>query len=603
MLHALLGATGKRSQRWLAAETGLGLGTVNAVSRELRALGLIAEEGITEPGLEALAPYRVDNAVIMAAGLSQRFAPISYEKPKGLLRVRGEVLIERQIRQLLEAGIGDITVVVGYKKEYFFYLAKKFGVKIVVNNEFASRNNNGTLWAVRDRLRNTYICSSDDYFTVNPFESFVYAAYYAAVWVDGPTQEWCIEAGPGGRITGVQVGGADAAVMLGQAYFDAAFSKQFIKALEEVYDDADTAGKLWESIFVEHVDQLDMRVRLFDEGVIHEFDSLDELSAFDPDFIENVDSQIFDNIAKTLDCSRAAIGDFFALKQGLTNLSCHFSVGGAEYVYRHPGAGTEKLVDRAAERAALESARELGLDSTFLAADEVEGWKISRFVPNARNLDPANAEEVGEAMRMMRTLHDSGVVMEREFNFVEQGQNYQRMLEEFGPIDVPGYWELAGKVQVLKDFADSDGFELVPSHNDFFHLNFVIDEDGKTHLIDWEYAGMSDEANDYGTFVVCSQLDRAMADHALEVYFGREPTGRERRHFGAYVVFAGWCWYVWSLLKEREGDDVGEWLYIYYRHAVDTIDELLAAYQGSGEDVFEILPMPGADVTVETVEG
>ena len=73
-------------------------------------------------------------SLVMAAGLSSRFAPISYERPKGVLKVRGEVLIERQIRQLLEAGIDDITVVVGYKKEEFFYLEDLFGVKVVVND-------------------------------------------------------------------------------------------------------------------------------------------------------------------------------------------------------------------------------------------------------------------------------------------------------------------------------------------------------------------------------------------------------------------------------------------------------------------------------------
>lgn len=66
---------------------------------------------------EQLRPYKVDNAIIMAAGMSSRFVPLSLEKPKGLLEVRGEVLIERQIRQLQAAGIDDITVVVGYKKE------------------------------------------------------------------------------------------------------------------------------------------------------------------------------------------------------------------------------------------------------------------------------------------------------------------------------------------------------------------------------------------------------------------------------------------------------------------------------------------------------
>ena len=74
--------------------------------------------------------YTVDNAVILAAGLSSRFAPLSYEKPKALIEVRGEILIERQIRQLKEAGIKEVFLVTGYKKEMFDYLKGKFGVHI-----------------------------------------------------------------------------------------------------------------------------------------------------------------------------------------------------------------------------------------------------------------------------------------------------------------------------------------------------------------------------------------------------------------------------------------------------------------------------------------
>lgn len=43
--------------------------------------------------------YKVDNAIIMAAGGSSRFAPLSYETPKALTEVKGEILIERQIMQ------------------------------------------------------------------------------------------------------------------------------------------------------------------------------------------------------------------------------------------------------------------------------------------------------------------------------------------------------------------------------------------------------------------------------------------------------------------------------------------------------------------------
>lgn len=59
------------------------------------------------------------NAIILAAGKSSKFAPFTYEKPKGLFCVKGEILIERQIEQLQNAGIKDIYIVVGYMKENF----------------------------------------------------------------------------------------------------------------------------------------------------------------------------------------------------------------------------------------------------------------------------------------------------------------------------------------------------------------------------------------------------------------------------------------------------------------------------------------------------
>ena len=581
VLQALHNADAALTQRRIHERTELSLGTVNATVRELEARGYAVDRRITDAGLEALEPYRVSNAVIMAAGLSKRFAPISYERPKGTLRVRGEVLIERQIRQLHEAGITDITVVVGYKKEYFFYLAEQFGVTIVVNDAYLTRNNNSSLWRVRKRLGNTYICSSDDYFTSNPFEPYVYKAYYSAQYVEGPTQEWCISTGPGDRITGATVGGRDAWTMLGHAYFDRAFSATFTRILEEVYDLPRTAPLLWESIYLDHVKELDMVIRRYPAGMINEFDSVDEIRSFDPMFMENVDSKVFDTISSALGCAKSQIRDFYPLKQGITNLSCHFAVDDREYVYRHPGIGTDKIVDRRAETAALELAGRLGLDRTFLTSDPAEGWKISRFIPRARNLDVTSNAELARAMRMDRALHDSGEHLDRVFDFVTEGLRYESILSRSGPIDVPGYAELRDKVMRLKECADADGFPRVPSHNDFFHLNFLVGEDGGLDLIDWEYAGMSDVAADFGTMVVCGELSAGRADSALRAYFGRTPTEREHRHFWSYVVFAGWCWYVWALLKESEGDDVGEWLFIYYRHAADYVDRLLAEYEST----------------------
>lgn len=89
------------------------------------------------------------NAIILSACKSNRFARFVYEKPKGLFKVKGEILIERQIEQLREAGINDIYVVVGYMKEKFFYLEQKYGVHLVVNNTFSKNGNVLSLYVVR----------------------------------------------------------------------------------------------------------------------------------------------------------------------------------------------------------------------------------------------------------------------------------------------------------------------------------------------------------------------------------------------------------------------------------------------------------------------
>ena len=531
----------------------------------------------------ALGPYRVDNAIIMAAGLSSRFAPISYETPKGLLTVRGEVLIDRQIRQLQEAGVTDITVVVGYKKERFAYLADAFGVDIVANDLYAQRNNNYTLWLVRDRLANTYVCSSDDYFEQNPFERYVRGAYYAAQYVAGPTEEWCLRTDADGRIIGVEVGGADAWVMLGHVYFDRAFSRAFARILDVEVEDPTTADRLWESIYADHLDELSMAIRRYDEGVIREFDSLDELTAYDPAFMQAVDSTVLDNITDTLHCARTDLSGFHPIKKGLTNLSFHFAVGDDEYVYRYPGVGTDKFINRRAEADAEAVAARMGVDGTFVHEDVQDGWKISHFVRNARTIDPTDPADVRCAMECARSFHESGATIPASFDFLADGMGYERLLEEHGAITADGYFELRDKVVRVNGLSQADGYGAVFSHNDYLPLNLLVGEDGTLSVIDWEFAGMGDPGNDTATFIICSDSDRARGDAAIDAYFGRPATFGERRHFWSRVVLGGWCWYVWALEKEAEGVGVGEWLDIYRSYCVDYIDMVLAWYEDTTE--------------------
>lgn len=272
--------------------------------------------------------YKVDNAIIMAAGVSSRFAPLSYEKPKALTVVRGEVLIERQIKQLRAAGIPEIYIVTGYKAEQFNYLQEKFNVRLIFNSEYMTRNNHSSIYAAKDVIRNSYICSADNYFLYNPFEPQVEESYYAALYASGDTNEWCMQTDADDYITRVEVGGHDSWYMLGHAFWSENFSAHFTSFLEEVYDLPQTNNLFWEDIFIDHLDTLKMKIRKYPGDFIFEFDSIDELRIFDKRYIEDTGSQILKDIARRLNGTEAEITHIRATKTTNT------TVTGIQFVFR-----------------------------------------------------------------------------------------------------------------------------------------------------------------------------------------------------------------------------------------------------------------------------
>lgn len=278
--------------------------------------------------------FQVDNAVILAAGTSSRFAPLSYERPKALAEVRGEVLIERQIRQLKDAGVPAVYVVTGYKAEQLAYLKDKFGVELIHNPDYLTRNNNASIYVARDILRNSYICSADNYFSENPFERQVAGSYYAAVYADGETSEWCMTTDPCGIINSVTVGGRDAWYMLGHVFWDETFTRRFLEILLAEYNAPETADKLWEHIYIAHLDELKMAVRKYGSGEIFEFDTLDELREFDESYRNDTRSAILRRLADRLQCQQREIVNVRAYR-GAANDAAGFTFTLRDRQYRY----------------------------------------------------------------------------------------------------------------------------------------------------------------------------------------------------------------------------------------------------------------------------
>ena len=282
---------------------------------------------------------RVNNAIIMAAGTASRFAPLSFERPKALIEVRGEILIERQIKQLRQAGIDEIVIVTGYMAEQFEYLKEKYHVILVHNPDYLTRNNNSSIYVAKDYLKNSYICSSDNYFLANPFVREVDESFYSAVYVDGETEEWCITEEEG-VIKKVVVGGKNSWIMLGHVFWSEDFSKKFLAILEREYDNPETADKLWETIYIEHIDEFKMKIRKYPKDFIFEFDTLDELRTFDESYVMDTRSEILKKIANKLGVKEGDIKNVKSFKDKDNAAAGFIFDAGRKYKYYY---STQKM--------------------------------------------------------------------------------------------------------------------------------------------------------------------------------------------------------------------------------------------------------------------
>ena len=570
----------KTNQRLISEELGFSLGTVNKLIQEAEENGWISSEyEVTEKGLKPLEPYRVENAIIMAAGMSTRFAPLSYETPKGLLVVKGERLIEREIKQLREAGIQKITVVVGYMKEKMFYLADKFGVEIVVNEDYYRYNNCSSLMLVRKQLGNTYICSSDNYFVENPFEEYVYRGYYSTVFAEGETDEYCVTETKDGIIKEVTVGGEDEWYMLGHVYFDRAFSEQFVSILENEFKHEAYKLQLWEDYYARHVDTLLLEAKHYSGEVIKEFDSLDELRAFDEHYLMHTNSKILLNICNTLNVTPAEIINIKPIKDGLTNTSFCFDSKGETYVYRHPGKGTQEYINRLSEAASMRIAAELEIDKTFVVMNEEEGWKISKFIKNARLLDYDDKEDIEKAVSLMTRLHQSGKSTPYAIEFEKGLEDFKEKLIKRNRFEFDDKEELEAMVGKVVGYLEQDQVEHTICHGDCYSPNFLVDEEGNMSLIDWEYSGMGDPTSDIGTFVACSDYTLEQAKEFIQIYLEHNPGVASERHFLGIIGLVSYYWFLWALFQESNGKPVGEFLYKWYRYTKQYCAEALRLYE------------------------
>lgn len=492
------------------------------------------------------------NAVILAAGKSSKFFPPLYDKPKGLFTFRGEVLIERQIRQLREAGIDDITVVIGYEKERFFYLAEEFGVDLVVSTKYNDESNLSSLDIVRDRIGGTYLCCADHWYAESPFAQTPPAQSVRLVREqEDASHELVVAQDAQGQLDNLHSGAARGLCMVGYAYLTESFAAKFFELYDAERGYVGMKSLLWEQFWGRHAAELPLFGAPAPAGM-REFDSLADFEDDTAGMLSNVSAKAVENICRLLSCDASAIEDIEPLNKGLTNVSFSFVVDGKKYVYRHPGASSSNMVVRSAEVVAQRKAIELGIDSSVIDIDE-DGWKLSHYVDSDRAF--SYDDDLAAGIAQIRTFHESGIACDHEVNLLAEGERLMGLAHAKKGDLLARYKDLHEGLVRLWHHTELDASPRVLCHNDTYAVNWIVGTDGQLHLIDWEYAGMNDPMNDLATLTARDGLPQEKADEVLELYLGRKATPKERRHYYGIIALCGWYWFSWSVFKDTLGED------------------------------------------------
>ena len=550
------------NQRILANISGHSLGIVNKSIKSLIESGYLDKEIC--PTVKAKKELQIKaprNAVILAAGFGMRMVPINTETPKGLIEVNGEPLIERFIKQLHEVDIYEIYIVVGFMKEQYEYLIDDFGVKLIVNTDYASKNNLHSMKLVLEHLCNTYIIPCDIWCERNPFhKNELYSWYMVSDLVDNDSN---VRVNRKMELVSVnETKGGNA--MIGICYLlerEAVIVKNKIKVLCENnrYD-----GSFWEEALFQK-DKMILSARVVHSSEVVEINTYEQLRELDSNS-NQLKSDAISTIISSLHVNYDDITDITVLKKGMTNRSFLFNVKGKKYIMRIPGEGTEQLINRAQEADVYHAIKGLGICDEIAYINPDNGYKITEYLNEARVCDPFKLADLKKCMHKLRTFHSLDLRVNHEFDIFYLISFYEELWGTT-PSAYKDYKKTKENVLSLKKYIDSHVEKKSLAHIDAVPDNFMILPEGEIRLIDWEYAGMQDPHVDIAMFCIYSLYDKEQIDNLIDIYFEGKCASDIRIKIYCYIAVCGLLWSNWCEYKRNLGVEFGEYSLRQYRYA------------------------------------
>lgn len=552
------------NQRILAESSGHSLGVVNRSVKYLEQEGYLdSKMQLTKKAEEYIDKATPKQAVILAAGFGMRMVPINLESPKAFLKVRGEYLIERLIRQLHDVDIDKIYVVVGFMKEQFEYLIDEFGVELVVNPEYASKNNLHSLKRTTDHLANAYIVPCDIWCEKNPFDRTELYSWYMVN--DLLCEESDVRVNR--KMELVRTDHSVGNTMIGIAYLNADDGQVVADRVKNMCKHARYDDLFWEEALY-NKDRMIIPAKVVRASDFVEINTYEQLRNFDNNS-EHLKSDAISVIAEKLHAKEEEITDITVLKKGMTNRSFLFTCKGRKYIMRIPGEGTSQLISRKQEADVYHAISGKAICDDPIYINPENGYKITTFLDGVRTCDPLDDRDLIRCMCLLRKFHEMSLTVDHEFDLFKQIAYYESLWEGMSS-SYRDYDTTKKNVLSLKTYIEAHADKKVLTHIDAVPDNFLFYKEGeeeRLQLTDWEYAGMQDPHVDIAMFCIYSFYDRQQVDHLIDLYFEGKCDDATRIKIYSYIAVCGLLWSNWCEYKRKLGVEFGEYSLRQYRYA------------------------------------
>ncbi|WP_261150284.1 phosphotransferase family protein [Streptococcus mitis] len=262
---------------------------------------------------------------------------------------------------------------------------------------------------------------------------------------------------------------------------------------------------------------------------------------------------------------------------GMTNQNYLVKTTNKQYIVKFFGKGTEKLINRQDEKYNLELLKDLDLDVKNYLFDIEAGIKVNEYIESAITLDSTSIKtKFDKIAPILQTIHASGKELRGEFAPFAEIKKYESLIEE--KIPYANYEAVREEVFSLENRLADLGVDRKSCHIDLVPENFIESPQGRLYLIDWEYSSMNDPMWDLAALFLESEFTR-QEEEAFLSHYESEQTPVSREKIAIYKILQDTIWSLWTVYKEEQGADFGDYGVNRYQRAVKG----LSYYGGSDE--------------------